>query len=281
MPTDSLKGKVVASYTYDAWGVCTIISDNTGIIANVNPFRYRSYYFDQHTGLYYLQSRYYDATIHRFINEDKPVCVCAVAQAQFSSLYAYCDNNPIRYSDKTGYGPWSSVLSLFDYRKIHNMVADRVASSVGFLASREVYVKGKVDGKTCRGFLDVYEPISYTYYEVKSYMAAYTTATQNQMRKYDNSKPLGSWRGNVKRGTKKVSGSFWYGAWSIQYSSSKTVNGLVEYIPTYNNGRANTAKSVVATVVVIGLLILAIGLVVGTAGAGAGAGAGALALLAI
>ena len=84
------------------------------------------------------------------------------------------------------------------------MVADRVASSVGFLARREVYVKGKVDGKTCRGFLDVYEPISYTYYEVKSYMAAYTTATQNQMRKYDNSKPLGSWRGNVKRGTKNI-----------------------------------------------------------------------------
>ena len=78
-----------------------------------------------------------------------------------------------------------------------------------------------------------------------------------------------------------MSGSFWYGAWSIQYSSSTTVNGLVEYIPTYNNGRANTAKSVVATVVVIGLLILAIGLVVGTLGASAGAGAGALALLAI
>ena len=278
--------QTVARYSYDAWGTVTSAVTYTELtknvdIATINPFRYRCYYYDEEIGMYYLQSRYYDVTIHRFINEDKPVCVCAVAQAQFSSLYAYCDNNPIRYSDKTGYGPWSSVLSLFDYRKIHNMVADRVASSVGFLASREVYVKGKVDGKTCRGFLDVYEPISYTYYEVKSYMAAYTTATQNQMKKYDNSKPLVFGRGNVKRGTKKVSGSFWYGAWSIQYSSSKTVNGLVEYIPTYNNGRANTAKSVVATVVVIGLIFLAIGLVVGTAGAAAGAGAGAFALLAI
>jgi hypothetical protein len=194
--------------------------------------------------------------------------VSAVAQAQFSALYAYCDNNPIRYSDKTGLGPWTSALSLSDYRKIHNMVADRVSYSIGFLASREVYVKGKVDGKTCRGFLDVYDPISYTYYEVKSYLSAYTPATQNQMRKYDHSKPLGSLRGNVQRCTKKVSGSFWYGAWRIQYSSSKTVAGLVEYMSTYNTGRADTAKSI-ATSVVVGLLIVAMGLVIGTVGLGA------------
>ena len=148
------------------------------------------------------------------------------------------------------------------------MVADRVAESVGFLACREVYVKGKLDGKTCRGFLDVYEPISNTYYEVKSYMAAYTTATQNQMRKYDNSKPIASWRGNVKRGTKKLFGNFWYGAWSIQYSTSKTVNGLVEYIPNYKITRADTAKSLASAVVVIGLLVFAIGWVVVSGGVG-------------
>ena len=149
-------------------------------------------------------------------------------------------------------------------------MANRVAKYVGFLAQREVYVKGKVDGKNCRGFLDVYEPISHTYYEVKSYEAAYTTATKNQMRKYDNSKPIGSLRGNVKRGIKKVSGSFWYGAWNIQYSSSKTVSGLVEYIPTFNNGRVDTAKSVVTTVVVALLIVLAIGLIASVVGAGGG-----------
>lgn len=264
-------GEVVARYSYDAWGVPTIVEDSSGCsIATINPFRYRGYYYDTEIGMYYLQSRYYDANIGRFISEDKPICVCAVAQEQFSPLYAYCDNNPVRYSDKIGFGPWSSTLSLFDYRKIHNMVADRVASSVGFLARREVYVKGKVDGKTCRGFLDVYEPISYTYYEVKSYIAAYTIATQKQMRKYDNSKPPNSGYGNVKRGTKKVSGHFWYGAWNIQYSSSTTIGGLVEYIPTYSNVRANTAKAVVAAVVVIGVLVFVIGVVAGTAGAGAG-----------
>ena len=44
---------------YDAWGVCTVVSDETEEgIAAVNPFRYRSYYYDTETGMYYLQSRY-------------------------------------------------------------------------------------------------------------------------------------------------------------------------------------------------------------------------------
>ena len=57
-------GKVVVRYTYDAWGVCeTSFVDetvaNAAVIAEINPFRYRGYYFDTETGLYYLQSRYY------------------------------------------------------------------------------------------------------------------------------------------------------------------------------------------------------------------------------
>ncbi len=61
-------GATVARYTYDAWGKCTITSDTTSIgIATINPFRYRSYYYDAETGLYYLQSRYYNPEIGRFI----------------------------------------------------------------------------------------------------------------------------------------------------------------------------------------------------------------------
>ena len=52
--------ETVAKYTYDAWGVCTISQDVSDCgIANVNPFRYRGYYYDSEIGLYYLQSRYY------------------------------------------------------------------------------------------------------------------------------------------------------------------------------------------------------------------------------
>ena len=62
---------IVARYRYDAWGVCTTLEDTSTIgIANINPFRYRGYYLDVETGLYYLQSRYYDPTVGRFIKAD-------------------------------------------------------------------------------------------------------------------------------------------------------------------------------------------------------------------
>ena len=55
---------VVARYSYDAWGKCTILSDTSGCeIATVNPFRYRGYYYDAEIGMYYLQSRYYDPDV--------------------------------------------------------------------------------------------------------------------------------------------------------------------------------------------------------------------------
>ena len=56
--------KTVARYSYDAWGVPKIDSDSSGCsIATINPFRYRSYYYDEEIKLYYLQSRYYDACV--------------------------------------------------------------------------------------------------------------------------------------------------------------------------------------------------------------------------
>ena len=62
-------GIILAEYEYDAWGNFTILR-NTNNIANTNPLRYRGYYYDTGTNLYYLQSRYYDANIGRFINAD-------------------------------------------------------------------------------------------------------------------------------------------------------------------------------------------------------------------
>ena len=60
-------GASVAEYTYDSWGN---ILTATGTMAEVNPIRYRGYYLDAETGLYYLQSRYYDAEVGRFLNAD-------------------------------------------------------------------------------------------------------------------------------------------------------------------------------------------------------------------
>ena len=52
--------EIVAKYSYDAWGVCTVVSDTSECsIATINPYRYRGYYYDNEIGMYYLQSRYY------------------------------------------------------------------------------------------------------------------------------------------------------------------------------------------------------------------------------
>ena len=64
-------GSKVAGYIYDAWGNYTVQTyGNDARIAEVNPFRYRGYYYDSDIGLYYLKSRYYDAVTGRFINAD-------------------------------------------------------------------------------------------------------------------------------------------------------------------------------------------------------------------
>ena len=101
-------GEVLAKYTYDAWGNHTVtdvngndISSDATHIANLNPFRYRGYYFDVETGLYFLQTRYYDPEICRFITIDdisylNPDVINGV------NLYAYCGNNPIMNVDPSG-----------------------------------------------------------------------------------------------------------------------------------------------------------------------------------
>ena len=96
-------GTIYASYTYDAWGkVLTAQSYNNNYpyLHNVNPLRYRGYYYDSETGWYYLQSRYYDPVIKRFLNADK----CPDYSASFIgiNLFTYCANNPIVFKDSSG-----------------------------------------------------------------------------------------------------------------------------------------------------------------------------------
>ncbi len=112
------EGALRASYEYDAWGNATVyaVSQNaetgkdeytkitnqatSGNIGAINPIRYRGYYYDTDLELYYLQSRYYDSTIGRFINVDAFI---TTGQGILGlNMFAYCLNNPIIYSDPTG-----------------------------------------------------------------------------------------------------------------------------------------------------------------------------------
>ena len=93
-------GAVAASYEYDAWGK---ILSSSGSKAEINPLRYRGYYYDTETGFYYLQSRYYDPVTHRFINADAPeYSEIAADSLDDTNLFAYCSNNPVMRVDETG-----------------------------------------------------------------------------------------------------------------------------------------------------------------------------------
>ena len=96
--------ETVAKYSYDAWGVPTIKHDTSECqIATINPFRYRAYYYDKEIGLYYLQSRYYDASVGRFINCDDPMLIGLSIASISYNLTHYCENNPVNRTDVTGY----------------------------------------------------------------------------------------------------------------------------------------------------------------------------------
>ena len=87
----------VATYEYDAWG--NILS-SSGKLAEINPLRYRGYYYDNETGFYYLQSRYYDPANRRFINADRHM---STGQGFVgTNMFAYCNNSPVFLVDYDG-----------------------------------------------------------------------------------------------------------------------------------------------------------------------------------
>ena len=90
-------GVMQAEYVYSPWG--EVISAE-GDLAEINPLRYRGYYYDSETGFYYLQSRYYDPTNRRFINADS---YASTGQGFLGvNMFAYCSNNPVNNFDNDG-----------------------------------------------------------------------------------------------------------------------------------------------------------------------------------
>ena len=99
---------LICKYVYDAWGNNKVLNPNgtenttPSFIGNLNPIRYRSYYYDVETNLYYLKSRYYDPEICRFISMDD-VSFLDPNKINGLNLYCYCLNNPICFYDPSGH----------------------------------------------------------------------------------------------------------------------------------------------------------------------------------
>ena len=104
-------GSIRAEYRYNAWGEVEE-TENSAWLGKINPLRCRGYYYDAETGLYYLNSRYYDPSIGRFINSDTTdVLMSSLESLADKNFFSYCDNNPVVRRDAQG-NAWETVFDI-------------------------------------------------------------------------------------------------------------------------------------------------------------------------
>ena len=123
-------GELKIAYTYDTWGKVLSETDAQGNpltgnlieYSKLNPFRYRGYYYDSETGLYYLQSRYYNPEIGRFLNSDNITDPGAGVLA--FNTFMYCANNPVNASDPSGHALLTTLLVGFVVGAVVSAIAE-------------------------------------------------------------------------------------------------------------------------------------------------------------
>jgi RHS repeat-associated protein len=106
----NMSGELMVGYTYDAWGnVLSVTGPMASTMGYWNQYRYRGYVYDQETQLYYLQSRYYDPEVGRFLNAD--IYPTTGQGLTGNNMFAYCGNNPVARKDAYG-TVWETVFDL-------------------------------------------------------------------------------------------------------------------------------------------------------------------------
>ena len=167
-------GTAVVNYTYDAWGNPLTTSGDLAItLGTLNPLRYRGYVYDTETELYYLQSRYYDSEVGRFINAD---VYASTGQGLLgNNMFAYCLNNPVFRIDIGG----SACVDCYDDDDYDiNLIPgkDDVGPgggnryiTGGFSASsyNTVSKSSYIDGGTVNSGTTSYDPTNYSDYDLK------------------------------------------------------------------------------------------------------------------
>ena len=156
-------GALAASYSYDAWGKVVSVKDASGAaitssthIANVNPIRYRGYYYDTETSLYYLKSRYYDPQVKRFVSEDTVVATNDNINA--SNVFLYCLNNPVIYDDQSGcFVGWDDAAAALVGCGVSVFTQLALDISTGSFGTGESYI-GSFVGGALGGWISLYYP---------------------------------------------------------------------------------------------------------------------------
>ena len=164
----------VASYEYDPYG--NIVSA-TGTLAEINPLRYRGYYYDTELEMYYLQSRYYDPQISRFINAD---VYASTGQSMIGhNMFAYCYNDPVDNCDMEGMSPSVVIDGM-----VHDRVLDHICIWNSSLTRRNTYIY--YNGKNIWGgfgYCDLYNKYTGEVWELKKSTVP-TWKAQRQLSKY-------------------------------------------------------------------------------------------------
>ncbi len=140
-------GLTVVEYTYDSWGKPL---GRTGTLSNslgkYQPFRYRGYVYDEETGFYYLQSRYYDPTTCRFISAD--VLLSTGQGVVGHNSFAYCLNNPINRCDSNGAFSWGTLLTCVAIVAVAAVVVAATVATAGAAGAAVGAVAGAYFGAT-------------------------------------------------------------------------------------------------------------------------------------
>ena len=134
------KKSLIVKYKYNAWGEITeIISDSDTDIGELNPFKFKGYYYDRESSMYYCKSRYYVPEWCRWLNADNPKYL-DFKDVKGTNLFVYCQNDPILGSDEEG----KFWLCFFAAVLISGLVSAAIDAIISIANGEEITVKSIV-----------------------------------------------------------------------------------------------------------------------------------------